>query len=166
MTRSIRLRAGAVGNSTPLWVSPQHGFVVGNYLVRAKHMAEYCGPRVARVDDDIQSVTYFHVFLKDGHGMVQVEGAVSESLWPGSSALASLGSENLLSLVAAHPRAFLENNHAEAAYPGPCFPYASKNDIQSGRVVLTYGHGVNFKRNKRLHQYSRRQELVGEAWFI
>lgn len=164
--RPIWLRTGAIGNTAPLWVSPQHAFVVGNYLVRAKLIAEFCGPRIARRDERIETITYFHVFLREGHGMVMVNGAVSETLWPGSRALRSLGAENVLNLIAAHPNAFSIGKDQSSSYPGPCYPYASKTDIRSGRVTLLRGHAVNLKSNKRLHQYSDRQERIGESWFI
>jgi hypothetical protein len=72
----------------------------------------------------------------------------------------------MLSLVAAHPAAFAGEIGMDTPYPGPCFPYATRADIRTGKVLLSQGHAVNFKRNRRLHQYSLRQEQIGESWFI
>ena len=164
--RPVRLRAGAIGNDQDLWVSQQHAFLVGTYLVRAKHIAEFCGPTVARIDETVTQITYHHVFLQDGHGTLIADGAISESFWPGPTALNALGAESLLKLVAAAPTAFGDAGSHRLTYPGPCFPYATAADIQSGAVRLEKGHAVKLLQNKRLHEYQKREREMGQAWFI
>ena len=164
--RPVRLRAGAIGNDQDLWVSQQHAFLVGTYLVRAKHIAEFCGPTVARIDETVTQITYHHVFLQDGHGTLIADGAISESFWPGPTALNALGAESLLKLVAAAPTAFGDAGSHRLTYPGPCFPYATAADIQSGAVRLEKGHAVKLLQNKRRHEYQKREQEMGQAWFI
>ena len=164
--RPVRLRAGAIGNDQDLWVSQQHAFLVGTYLVRAKHIAEFCGPTVARIDETVTQITYHHVFLQDGHGTLIADGAISESFWPGPTALNALGAESLLKLVAAAPTAFGDAGSHRLTYPGPCFPYATAADIQSGAVRLEKGHAVKLLQNKRRHEYQKREREMGQAWFI
>ena len=164
--RPVRLRAGAIGNDQDLWVSQQHAFLVGTYLVRAKHIAEFCGPTVARIDETVTQITYHHVFLQDGHGTLIADGAISESFWPGPTALNALGAESLLKLVAAAPTAFGDAGSHRLTYPGPCFPYATAADIQSGSVRLEKGHAVKLLQNKRRHEYQKREREMGQAWFI
>lgn len=164
--RPVCLRAGAIGNAQELWVSQQHAFLVGNYLVRAKHIAEFCGPSVARIGETETQITYHHVFLQDKHGTLIANGAISESFWPGPTALNALGAESLLKLVAAAPAAFGDAGSHALTYPGPCFPYATAADIQSGAVRLEKGHAVKLMQNKRRHEYQKREQEMGQAWFI
>lgn len=90
----IRFSAGAVGNSKPLLVSPQHRMLLSGWqaqlyfgqdevLVAAKHLTN--GDTIRRAPQD--EVTYFHL-LFEGHQIVFGNGVPSESFDPfGESAL-------------------------------------------------------------------------------
>jgi len=86
----IRFAAGAVGNSVPLLVSPNHRMLITGWraelyageaevLVAAKHMVNGETVRVAPCD----RVTYVHL-LFDRHEIVQSHGVWSESFYPGA----------------------------------------------------------------------------------
>lgn len=92
----IRISAGALGNTRDLWVSPQHRMVVSDWrseiyfghadvLVAAKHLIN--GTTIQQIP--CRNVTYHHIAL-DHHAVVFAEGAASESLHLGDTALASL----------------------------------------------------------------------------
>lgn len=99
--RPIRIKAGALGHSTPssdLLVSPQHRVLVRSkiaqkmfgtpeVLVAAKQLVMLDGIDIA---DDVESVEYFHI-LFDQHEVVISNGAETESLYTGPEALRSVG---------------------------------------------------------------------------
>ena len=104
------------GNARRMVVSPQHAFLVrgvgaggagdavaGDRLVRAHHLAEFCGGRIARVDRRAKGVTY-HRVLAERHSLIRAEGAVTETLYPGPMALRGLGARALAGLLAACPQ--------------------------------------------------------------
>lgn len=98
--RPIRIRAGALAEGLPetdLIVSPQHRILVSSViaermvgkrevLVAAKHLV---GLARIYIVEDIQEVTYYH-FLLDAHRVVWSNGARSESLYTGLTALNTL----------------------------------------------------------------------------
>ena len=95
--RPILIRAGALGSNVPerdLRVSPQHRMMVKSkiaerlfgaqeVLIAAKHLLKVDG---IDVDTTTDSVTYYH-FLFDRHQIVEAQGAESESLFTGPTAL-------------------------------------------------------------------------------
>ena len=92
----IEFEAGVLGNLRPLRVSPNHRMshasaetelTVGEdqVLISAKSYVGMPGVNVVPCDQ----VTYVH-FLFDGHQIVDAEGALSESFYPGAVALGSL----------------------------------------------------------------------------
>ncbi|WP_347140275.1 Hint domain-containing protein [Paracoccus sp. SSK6] len=99
--RPIRIRAGALGRSTPdadLIVSPQHRVLVRSkiaqkmfgadeVLVAAKQLLPVEGIDIA---EDLDEITYVH-FLFDDHQVVWSNGAETESLHPGRQALTMIG---------------------------------------------------------------------------
>ena len=101
--RPIRICKGALGHNLPerdLIVSPQHSILVSSkisermfdgaeVLVAAKQLCEIDGIDVA---DDLTEIECFH-FLFDRHEIVVSNGVETESLYPGSEALKSVGSE-------------------------------------------------------------------------
>lgn len=101
--RPIRIRAGALGNNLPeqdVVVSPHHRMLAQNkiawrmfdtneVLIAAKHMTLIEGIDVA---EDIEEIEYFH-FLCSQHEIVFVEGAPSETLYTGPTALETLTNE-------------------------------------------------------------------------
>lgn len=93
-------RAGALAEGLPetdLIVSPQHRILVSSVIaqrmvgkrelmVAAKHLVGLAGIAIA---EDMQEVTYYH-FLLDAHRVVWSNGARSESLYTGLTALNTL----------------------------------------------------------------------------
>ena len=123
--RPVIIRKGALGNVRRMLVSPQHGFLIDGRLIRAKHLAEYWGGKVARVDWRSECVTYIH-FLCDQHEIVFADGAASESLYLGPVALAALGRMAITELQAIFPALVsgLETREAiEAIYGSPARRY-------------------------------------------
>ncbi|MBT8152579.1 Hint domain-containing protein [Epibacterium ulvae] len=135
--RPIRLEPGALGNRNTLLVSPQHGFLCDDTLVRAKHLAAYrhCGITVA---EDVRAVDYIH-FLLPRHAIVQVDGIWSESMYPGPVALAGLSVRARLSLIVAYPELasafqFIADQkrmrlEITRRYGAPARPYAQLRDL-------------------------------------
>ena len=111
--RPIRIRAGALGESTPaadLLISPQHRVLVRSriaqrlfgsdeVLVAAKHLLQLDGVEVA---DDVREVSYIH-FIFDSHQVVISNGAETESLYPGAEALKALDRDALGELFSIFP---------------------------------------------------------------
>ncbi len=96
LTRCPRLKPvyfaeGALGNHTPLLVSPLHGMFVRGMggrdqaLARAKHLAE-TQSRV-RIAQGKRNVHYYHL-LFETHQIIQANGTWCESLYPGPYSLA------------------------------------------------------------------------------
>ncbi len=92
----IRFRAGAIGNTRDLVVSPQHRIFLSDWrvmmlfglnaaLVAAQDLVD--GVNVLR--EEVDFVTYVHL-LFDRHEILLSEGAATESLYPGPSALDGL----------------------------------------------------------------------------
>ena len=105
--RPVRIAPGAIGNTSALVVSPQHGILTrgpagqGTQLVRAAHLARMAGGR-ARVMQGLRSVTYIHL-LFDAHQIVMSNGIPSESFYPGPQALAMMRPPELRELLALFP---------------------------------------------------------------
>lgn len=109
----IRIRAGALGPSTPdadLIVSPQHRILVRSaiaqrmfgtmeILVAAKQLLQVEGVDIAH---DLQTVDYVH-FLLDRHEVVTANGTESESLFTGPQALKSVGAAAQAEILALFP---------------------------------------------------------------
>ncbi|MFC0341593.1 Hint domain-containing protein [Paracoccus niistensis] len=111
--RPIRIRAGALGAGTPsadLIVSPQHRVLVrskiaqkmfgtNEVLVAAKQLLLVDGIDIAQ---DLEGVTYVH-FLFDDHQVVWSNGAETESLHPGRTALDMAGEAAREEILALFP---------------------------------------------------------------
>lgn len=99
--RPILIKADALGNVRPLFVSPQHSMMVGeSNLVRAKHLAEYM-PGV-RIASGKRSVCYVHLMF-DAHQIIFAENAPSESFYPGPMSLKMMGHEPRTELLTLFP---------------------------------------------------------------
>lgn len=121
--RPIRIKAGALGNSTPssdLHVSPQHRVLVRSkivqkmfgtdeVLVAAKQLLLVDGIDIA---EDVESVEYYHI-LFDRHEVVISNGAETESLYAGSEALKAVGKAAQEEIFALFPE--LRDREADAA---------------------------------------------------
>jgi hypothetical protein len=93
----IRFARGTLGNYRDLLVSPQHRMLCGGHKTRLHFgMSEVLAPARSLVDDfgvTIEYggiVTYVHM-LFDAHEIVIANGAPSESFYPGSFGLETLG---------------------------------------------------------------------------
>ena len=98
--RPIRIAAGALGRGLPeqdLIVSPQHRFMMvsriaarmfgmAEVLVAAKHLVGCPGIEII---EDCTGIDYLH-FTCDQHELVYADGSVTETLYLGAQALASL----------------------------------------------------------------------------
>ncbi|MGO4852150.1 Hint domain-containing protein [Phaeovulum sp. W22_SRMD_FR3] len=123
--RPVVIRKGALGNARRMLVSPQHGFLIGGRLLRAKHLAAQWGSKIAHVAQKAESVTYIH-FLCDRHEIVFADGVATESLYPGPMALGSLGLGPMLELLAIFPTlaaGLTDRGGTESAYGPPARSY-------------------------------------------
>ena len=120
--RPIRLQAGRFGLRRDLTVSPQHA-VLG--LVRARHLAEWGGARVAL---GVRSVTYHHLLLPH-HGLIRAEGCLAESFYPGRMALAAL---TLADRLAVARVILLPGGTLCAAYGPRCQPVLTGAEAMAG----------------------------------
>ena len=107
--RPIRIAAGALGGGLPerdLRVSPQHRILLRSriaermfgqteVLVAAKRLLGLPG---ISVEEDCRGVTYHHI-LCDAHEVVFAEGALAETLLPGTEALNALAPEQRREVV-------------------------------------------------------------------
>lgn len=130
--RPVVIRKGALGNIRRMLVSPQHGFLIDGHLIRAKHLAEHCGGKVARTDSRSQGVTYIH-FLCDRHEIVFADDIKTESLYPGPLALQAIGRRALAELLVLFPELVrgLEGREAvEATYGAPARSYMTGGEVR------------------------------------
>lgn len=111
--RPIRIKKGCLGDGTPsedLIVSAQHRVLVRNkiamrmfgepeVLIAAKHLLENDGINVA---DDLQGVEYCHI-LFDRHHIVRSNGAETESMYTGKTALKSIPHEQIEEVFSIFP---------------------------------------------------------------
>ena len=123
--RPIRISAGALGNNTPsqdLIVSPQHRVLVrskiaqkifgtNEILVAVKQLLQIDGIEIAR---DLDEIEYYHI-LFDQHEVVFSNGAETESLFTGSEALKSVGSEARAEIFTLFPELEAESYKATPA---------------------------------------------------
>jgi Ca2+-binding RTX toxin-like protein len=102
--KPIHFRTGAIGNTRPLRLSPQHAVLMEdaggrNVLVRARHLAE-AGFGGARVAHGVSRVCYHHILL-ERHGILCAAGAATESFYPGPHAMSMLDWPARIALTAA-----------------------------------------------------------------
>jgi len=105
----VRIAAGAMGNETDLFVSPQHRMLIKGaepellfgsreVLAAAKHLVN--GRTVQQLDGGV--VEYFHLMF-DSHELIFAEGAITESFHPGDQSLGGLEDEAREELFALFP---------------------------------------------------------------
>lgn len=111
--RPVRFRAGAIGNTRDLIVSPQHRILVRDW--RVSLLFGLNGALVAAqefvngsdvVQEEVDVITYVHL-LFDRHEIILSEGAPTESLYPGPCALNNLAPAARQELLSVFPE--LEN---------------------------------------------------------
>ncbi len=88
--RPVLVRQGVLGARRDLFVSRQHGLVVGDNLSRAIHLCRTM--KGVRIAHGKRHVTYVHL-LFERHQIVISEGVPSESFYPGPSALRTMAPE-------------------------------------------------------------------------
>ncbi|MEM9715592.1 MAG: Hint domain-containing protein [Pseudomonadota bacterium] len=105
----IVIRAGALGNSRDLWVSPQHRILIsGWYAELLFGDAEVLVPAVALLNDQSITraeggyVTYHHMMFDD-HQIVFAEGTPTESFYPGKTAMNAIEKEAKEEIFALFP---------------------------------------------------------------
>jgi len=105
----VKIAAGAMGNSSDLLVSPQHRMFVGGagaqllfstdaVLVPAIHLVGL--PGITRAPQP--QVEYFHLMF-DAHEIIEADGALTESFFPGDMGLHALGHATRTELLALFP---------------------------------------------------------------
>lgn len=105
----IRFDTGTIGNTRPLWVSPQHRVLVrgrlpelyfGAYevLVAAIHLVN--GTTIRQMPQ--RQVRYHHIMC-DRHQILRSDGALTESFYPGDQAMAMVSDDARAELFALFP---------------------------------------------------------------
>ncbi|WP_131541653.1 Hint domain-containing protein [Sulfitobacter indolifex] len=130
--RPIRIAKGALGNHRAMFVSRQHGMMIGSdHLVRAIHLArDMPGVRIAHGK---REVTYVHLFFAQ-HEIIFAEGIPSESFYPGRTALRMLSPEaratfDRLMPALANAETAGQGDPAETAYGPTARPFAKLCDV-------------------------------------
>ena len=105
----IRFAPGTFGNRSTIEVSPQHRLLIASpkaelyfgasrLLVAAKHLVGLKGVSVA----PRETVVYHH-FMFDQHEIVDAEGFLSESFYPGQTSLAAIDDGALMEILELFP---------------------------------------------------------------
>jgi hypothetical protein len=120
--RPIRFETGAMGNTRPLMVSPQHRMLLNDWraevyfgedqvLIPAKSLVD--GGTVRQVFPE-QPLVYCHL-LFDRHEMILANGALCESFHPGATGLDALDADQRAEIAALFPDLSLARRRA--AFP-------------------------------------------------
>ena len=134
----IRIRAGVFGDHGEIFVSPQHRILVEDYrlglltgheaaLVPAKHLVGVEGVEMAPRD----LVTYVH-FMLDRHAVVNSNGLLSESFYPGDVAISGLDGETRKEVFALFPKLRV----GAVAYGGIAAPCLGSAEAKALRNAL------------------------------
>ena len=105
----IRIKAGALGNSRDLLVSPQHRMLMSGWRLELMFATDQALATAKSLINDKTimrqpggMVDYFHI-LFDRHEIVFAEGAATESFHPGQQSLDALGDETREEIFALFP---------------------------------------------------------------
>jgi Ca2+-binding RTX toxin-like protein len=127
----VRIAQGAMGNTADLWLSPQHGVVIGANLVRARHLAEAGMTGVTRRPvAPMAHVSYHHILLPC-HAILDTHGIGSESLYPGPMTAAALGPRawaQLCRLMPGLAPVFTDPDGVAARYGPRALPLLARRD--------------------------------------
>lgn len=129
----VRFEAGAVGNTRPLLVSPQHRMLATGWqvqlhtgqdeaLIAARHLINHRDIRHQPCAD----VTYIHLMF-DRHEVIFAEGAACESFHPGAMGLGLLDQPTRAELLALFP----DLAHHAAGYGPTVRTYLRAHDAQA-----------------------------------
>lgn len=139
----VVIQQGALGNRAELRLSRQHCIAVTDpasgqpALVRAGHLADRRGAR-ARVARGAREARYHHLLLPS-HGLLNAEGLLVESLWPGPVALRALGPQVQAELCAAMPHlapAVWGRQPVSALYGAPALPMLPGAVVRGGQGAM------------------------------
>ena len=141
--KPVHFPIGAIGNTQPLRLSPQHAVLMrdifgAKVLVRAKHLAEQ-GFGGARVAQGVRSLRYHHI-LMERHAILCAAGAPVESFYPGPLAMEMLAWPARLSVSAAigakaSPDRLLTVDDLAALYGDRVHPLAKRKALSGLNVV-------------------------------
>lgn len=141
--RPIHFETGAIGNTAPLRLSPQHAVPMVQQddsiaLIRARHLAE-AGLKGARVARGVKEVRYHHILLGH-HAIIWAHGAAVESMYPGKQALLALPLTQRLQIAAAIRNTgradvakVVNLDDLSVAYGSRIYPLLRLRDIKSPR---------------------------------
>ncbi len=147
--KPVHFPAGAIGNTKPLRLSPQHAVLMrdlfgAKVLVRAKHLAEM-GFGGARVAQGVRTVQYHHI-LMERHAVLCAAGAPAESFYPGPLAMEMLDWPSRLSVSAAigaksSSHLLLTAHDLATLYGDRVHPLANRKAL-SGLTVVAFAEGL------------------------
>lgn len=129
----IRIAAGTFDNERDLWVSPQHRILVnspeiklyfgeGEVLVPAKFLVN--GTTIT--EEELPQVEYYHL-LFDEHEVVDAEGAMVESFYPGQMGIGAFEDDAREELLELFPELFDEDG--TATYGDMARPVLTKREM-------------------------------------
>jgi hypothetical protein len=129
--RPVLIRRGVSGAERDMFVSRQHGMLVGeNQLIRAAHLADLMpGVRVAHGK---QSVTYVHLMFDD-HQIIFADGTRSESFFPGDHAVDALAAPAKAELFAIFPELAEMQSLTANPYGGTARAFIGKKAAKQAR---------------------------------
>ena len=121
MGRPVRIRAGALGNTRDLLVSPRHRMVLSGWqlellfdhshaLITALELVN----DTSIVQDPLGPVDYYHVMF-DAHEIIYAEGAETESFHPDQPSMGAMDAAARAEIFALFPELEQGENRAEAA---------------------------------------------------
>lgn len=132
---------GALGNSAPLCLSPQHGILMQqagrSVLVRAAHLVRAGWPGAAPAVP-APGARYHHLLLPR-HSLVRSAGCWTESFWPGPIAVGALDPLSRLALARALPAlgpAIFGRARAEVTYGPRAQPLLTWSEVRAAPLGL------------------------------
>jgi hypothetical protein len=94
--RAVRIKAGALGNTRDLVVSPRHRMVLDGWQLKMLFSHDHALVTALElvndttiVMDDLKAVEYYHVMF-DAHEVIFAEGAATESFHPDQASMGSM----------------------------------------------------------------------------
>jgi hypothetical protein len=119
----VLFRAGAIGNTRDLRLSPQHRVLVTGWQAELLFgQVEVLAPAVALVNGEtirrapVDAVTYVHL-LFDRHELIWSEGAATESFHPGACGMKMLDDAQRHEVLSLFPELSVEGSGPAAARP-------------------------------------------------